>query len=339
MKNVAILGATGAVGQELLRLLAERNFPVGNLKLLATARSAGMDIEWQGQTLRVEEATPESFAGVHVAFFAASNDISRQLAPEAVRRGCVVVDKSKAFRMDPDVPLAVPEVNPEALRRHKGIIASPNCSTIQLVIPLKAIAEAAGLSRVIVSTYQAVSGTGRDAMDELDEQMTLVGREHVDARSLEHKVYPHPIAMNLLPHCETFTDNGYTTEELKLTYETRKILDQPDLAISGTAVRVPVQISHAESVLVETQRKLSPAEAREALARWPGIVVQDDPSRNEYPTPLHAAGTDPVYVGRIREDISSPNGLWLWVVSDNLRKGAALNALHIAEFLLREGLI
>lgn len=339
MKNVAILGATGAVGQELLRLLAERNFPVENLKLLATARSAGNEITWGGRTIRVEEATPEAFAGVHVAFFAASNDVSRQLAPEAARRGCVVIDKSKAWRMDPEVPLAVPEVNAEAIRRHKGIIASPNCSTIQLVVPLKALHDAAGLQRVIVSTYQAVSGTGRDAMDELDEQVAAIGAKQADPRGVEHKVYAHPIAMNVLPHCETFTENGFTTEELKLTYETRKILGLPDLACSGTAVRVPVQISHSESVLVETERKLTAAEAREVLARYPGIVVQDDPSRNEYPTPLNAAGTDPIYVGRIREDIASPHGLWMWIVSDNLRKGAALNAIHIAEFLMREGLI
>lgn len=334
MKNVAILGASGVVGQTLLRLLAERQFPLKSLKILATARSAGQTITFQGQELTIEEATPDAFAGVDIAFFAASNDASRDLAPEAVRRGAVVIDKSSYWRMHPDVPLAVPEVNPEAIRRHQGIIASPNCSTIQLVLPLKAIHAAAGLKRVVVSTYQAVSGTGKEAIEELQVQAPRV----LAGQPPEPRVYPKQIAFNVLPHCDKFEENGYTKEEMKLTNETRKILGLPDLPLAATAVRVPVFTSHSESVLVETEKKLSPAEAREVLSRMPGVVVVDDPATLAYPDAVSAADRDEVFVGRIREDLSSPNGLWMWVVSDNLRKGAATNAIQIAEFLIREGL-
>ncbi|BDG59425.1 aspartate-semialdehyde dehydrogenase [Caldinitratiruptor microaerophilus] len=335
MKNVAILGASGLVGQELLRILAERRFPVRQLKVLATSRSAGQTIEYMGEELTIEEARPEAFEGVDIAFFAASNDASRELAPEAVRRGCVVIDKSSYWRMDPEVPLAVPEVNPEAIRRHKGILASPNCSTIQLVMALHPLKAAAGLRRVVVSTYQSVSGTGKDAVEELRQQAPRVLQGDGVGPG---RVYEKPIAFNVLARCDAFEANGYTKEEMKLTRETRKILEMPDLPISATAVRVPVFVGHSESVLVETGRPLSVEEAREALRRQPGVVVVDDPERLEYPDALSAAGRDEVFVGRIREDLSAPGSLWMWVVSDNLRKGAALNAVQIAEFLVQEGL-
>lgn len=333
--NIAILGAAGAVGQEVLRLLDERKFPVASLKLLATSRSAGTSFEFRGEKLVVEEARPESFDGVDVAFFAASTGASKEFGPEAVRRGAVVVDKSNAFRMDPEVPLAVPEVNPEAIAAHKGIVASPNCSTIQMVLALKPIHDAARLTRVVVSTYQSVSGTGREAMEELRHQSgeVLAGR---DARP---EVYPYQIAFNLLPHIDAFEPNGYTGEEMKMVRETRKILDLPDLPITATTVRVPVFISHSESILVETEEKLSVEQARAVLSRFPGVVVWDDPAQLHYPTPVQAAGRDEVFVGRIREDLSSPRGLNLWVVSDNLRKGAATNAIQIAEFLVNRGLL
>ncbi|MFO7172343.1 MAG: aspartate-semialdehyde dehydrogenase [Bacillota bacterium] len=334
MKNVAILGASGLVGQTLVRLLEERDFPVGKLRILATARSAGQTVTFRGEELVIEEATPDAFAGVDIAFFAASNEASRDLAPEAVRRGAVVIDKSSYWRMHPEVPLAVPEVNPDAIRQHRGIIASPNCSTIQLVLPLKALHDAAGLRRVVVSTYQAVSGTGKEAVEELRRQAPRV----LAGEDPEPRVYPRPIAFNVLPHCDSFQENGYTREEMKLTLETRKILGLPDLPIAATAVRVPVFTGHSEAVLVETEEKLTPAQAREVLARMPGVVVVDDPAAPAYPDPVMAAGRDEVFVGRIREDLSSPTGLWLWVVSDNLRKGAATNAIQIAEFLIREGL-
>lgn len=331
-QHVAILGASGVVGQELLRLLVERRFPLASLKILASSRSAGQTVRFNGEELTIEEVTPDSFRGVDIAFFAASNDASKELAPEAVKRGAVVIDKSSYWRMHPDVPLAVPEVNPAAIRAHKGIIASPNCSTIQLVMALKPLHDAAGLERVVVSTYQSVSGTGKDAMAELREQAPKV----LAGEPFEPKIYEKQIAFNVLAHCDAFGPDGYTKEETKLVNETRKILGVPDLRISATAVRVPVLISHSEAVLIETRRPLEPAEARELLSRMPGVVVQDDPDNMAYPDAVAAAGRDEVFVGRIRKDLSSPNGLWLWVVSDNLRKGAATNAIQIAEFLLGE---
>ena len=333
--KVAVLGAAGAVGQEVLRQLHERNFPVGELVLLATSRSAGHKVRWRGNDYTIAEATPDSFEGVDVAFFAATTGASKELGPEAVRRGAVVIDKSNAFRMDPKVPLAVPEVNPDAIRGHKGIIASPNCSTIQMVVALKPIHDAARLKRVVVSTYQSVSGTGREAMDELRDQTGQALRGEAPARS----VYPHQIAFNLIPQIDSFDELGYTGEEMKMTNETRKIFDLPDLPVAATTVRVPVFISHSESVLVETERKLTAAQAREILAKAPGIVVVDEPKKGIYPMPVDAAGRDEVFVGRIREDISSPNGLHLWVVSDNLRKGAATNAVQIAEFVIASDLL
>ncbi len=332
--RVAVLG-TGAVGQELLRILEERRFPVAELRLLATSRSAGQKVTWKGETHTIKEVEPADFEGVQVAFFAASTGASKELAPEAARRGAVVVDKSNAWRMDDTVPLVVPEVNGEAVEKHRGIIASPNCSTIQMVVAIKPIHDAARLTRVVVSTYQSVSGTGREAMEELSRQT----RQIVDAEPVTRSVYPYQIAFNLLPHIDAFEPNGYTGEEMKMTRETRKIMGLPELPVAATTVRVPVYISHSESVLVETERKLTVAEAREILSRAPGVTVQDDPSRNVYPLPLDAAGQDDVFVGRIREDLSSPRGLHLWVVSDNLRKGAATNAVQVAEELIRRRLL
>lgn len=334
MRNIAILGATGTVGQELLKILAERQFPIQRLLPLATSRSAGQSVVFQGQELRVEEVSPASFAGIDIAFFAASGDAARDLAPAAVRQGAVVIDKSSHWRLDPQVPLAVPEVNPEALRRHQGIIASPNCSTIQCVVALKPLRDLAGLRRVVVSTYQSVSGTGREAMAELRQQTAAVLAGEVP----RPEVYKKPIAFNVLAFCNQYEAHGYTCEEMKLVNETRKILGLPDLPVTATAVRVPVFISHAEAVLVETERHVTPAEVRQALARQPGLVVVDDAAKGVYPDPLSAAGLDEVFVGRVRADLSSHNGIWMWVVSDNLRKGAATNAVQIAEFLIREGL-
>lgn len=331
MKNytVAVLGK-GAVGQELLKILAERRFPVGELRILATARSAGQIVTWQGQDWTVQEVSEEAFAGVDFAFFAGNTEASRLWAPVAARAGAVVIDKSNAWRMDPNVPLVVPEVNPEALDGHQGIIASPNCSTIQLVCVLKPLHDAAGLRRVIVSTYQAVSGTGREAMDELTAQTEALAA----GRPAPREVYPHQIAHNVIPHCDSFDESGFTLEELKLTRESRKIMGLPDLALSATAVRVPVMIGHSEAVWVETERKLTRDEALAVLAQAPGVTVVDRPEAAEYPLALMAAGRDDVFVGRLREDVASANALWFWCVSDNLRKGAATNAVQIAEALL-----
>lgn len=342
MLDVAVLGATGAVGQVLLQLLEERQFPVHRLRVLASSRSAGTTVTFAGREIPVEEARPESFAGVDIAFFAAGNAASQAFAREAVQRGAVVIDKGSLFRQAPDVPLAVPEVNPEAIRRHRGLIASPNCSTIQLVQALKPLHQAAGLRRVVVSTYQAVSGTGKEAAEELLQQTPAAlaagaGRRAGEGAIASEVYWGKPMAFNVLPQCDSFGEQGYTLEEWKLVHETRKILALPTLPVAATAVRVPVFTGHSESVLVETERKLTAAEAREALSQQPGVVVVDDPSSQLYPTALEAAGRDETFVGRIREDLSSDHGLHLWVVSDNLRKGAATNAIQIAEFLVREG--
>ncbi|MEW6308899.1 MAG: aspartate-semialdehyde dehydrogenase [Bacillota bacterium] len=331
--TAAVVGAGGVVGKHVVRALEERAFPVNELRLLATARSAGHTLDWMGEPVQISEVTPESFSGVDVAFFCAPVEVARQLAPEAVRRGAVVIDKSSAFRLDSQVPLVVPEVNPQSLAGHQGIIASPNCSTIQLVVVLEPLRQAAGLARVIVSTYQAVSGTGREAVDELEAQV----RADVAGEGQSVSVYPHQIAFNVLPHCDAFRPDGYTSEEFKVVAETRKILSLPGLRVTCTAVRVPVRVGHSEAVLVETERPLAPEQARAALSAAPGVVVEDDPASYAYPLPLKAVGRDEVFVGRIRQDASSPNGLWLWVVADNLRKGAATNAVQIAELLAASG--
>jgi len=337
MKNVAIVGATGAVGQELLTLLKSRNFPIATLRPLASARSAGSYITYRGQQVRVEEANAQAFEGMDLVFFAATGSLSKELAPAAAKAGAVVIDKSSTWRMDPSVPLVVPEINPEDLRWHKGIIASPNCTTIGLIMALKPLHDVSALTKVIVTTMQAVSGTGKEAIEELEHQ---VGEWKAGGRTeLAHEIYKRQIAFNVLPYAETFTDNGYTTEELKLSAETRKIMSLPELPVTMTCTRVPVFVGHSESVLVETERKVTPTEAREALGRFPGVRVVDDPKNFGFPTAIDVAGSDETLVGRIREDLILPNGLWLWVVSDNLRKGAATNAIQIAEKMLEMGLL
>lgn len=332
--NVAILGATGRVGQELLKVLEERNFPIAELRLLASARSKDLTITFRGKSYPVIEPSEDAFKGIDLVLASAGEDISKRLAPLAVKQGACVIDNSNAFRMDPTVPLVVPEVNAAALHTHKGIIANPNCSTAQLVVVLKPLHEAAGLTRVIVSTYQSVSGAGKEAMDELEQQTRAIMKDE----DYTPQVFQRQIAFNLIPHIDKFLDNGYTKEEMKMVDETRKILDLPNLPITATAVRVPVVVGHSESVLVELERPLSPAQAREVLADSPVIEVWDNPDETLYPTPAEIAGEDPVYVGRIRRDTSSANGLNLWVVADNLRIGAALNAVRIAEYMLEHDL-
>lgn len=333
-KRVAVVGAAGAVGQQLLSLLQERNFPIKELRLLATARSAGQVVEYAGTKITIEEVGPAAFQGVDFVFFAATGAASKALAPEAAKAGAIAIDKSNSFRMDPKVPLVIPEINPEDLKWNPGIVASPNCSTTQLVMALKPLHQLSPLKRVVVTSMQSVSGTGRDAMDELTTQ----SKAALAGETCAPQIYPKPIAFNCLPHIDSFDDAGYSGEEMKLTNETRKIMGLPTLALAATTVRVPVQISHSESVLVETEGKITVEEARRALAAFPGVVVLDDPKNNVYATPLECAGRDEVFVSRIREDISAPNSLHLWVVSDNLRKGAATNAIQIAEKLVEMGL-
>jgi aspartate-semialdehyde dehydrogenase len=330
MANVAIVGATGAVGQEFLKILAERKFPVEELRLLATQRSAGKKIAWQGRAIEVQETTHDSFHGIDIALFAGGS-VSTEYARSAVESGAVVVDNSSAFRMDPDVPLIVPEVNPEDVVWHKGIIANPNCSTIILVVALKPILDLAGIKRVVVSTYQAVSGAGREGIEELEAQIRAWTKEE----EIINKVFPYQIAFNLVPRIDVFGEGDYTKEEWKMVKETQKIFHVPEMPVTATTVRVPVMRSHSESVNIETERKVSVAEIRQALAQAPGVVVIDDPAGDRYPMPLFAADTDEVYVGRIREDFSIEKGFNLWVVGDQIRKGAATNAVQIAELLLK----
>jgi len=339
--NVAILGATGAVGQEFINLIEERNFPFANLKLLASSRSAGKKLTVAGKEYTVEEATPASFAGIDIALFA-GGAASKEFAPYAVKAGAVVIDNSSAFRMDPEVPLVVPEVNPEAVRSHKGIIANPNCSTIIMVMALKPIHDRSPVKRVVVSTYQAVSGAGKEGIDELTDQVKAIS----EGRPVEAKILPsaslskhYQIAFNLLPQIDVFLENGYTKEEMKMVHETRKIMCVPDMAITATTIRVPVYRSHSESVNLELEAPLSVQEAKKALAAFPGVIVQDNPSEMEYPMPLFTSSLNEVFVGRIRTDESVRNGLNLWVVGDQIRKGAALNALQIAELMIRENLL
>jgi len=333
--NVAVVGATGAVGQTMLKVLEERDFPVGKILPLASARSQGQEVFFRGQALKVEEARPEAFAGIDLALFSAGKDTSLSLAPEAVKRGAVVVDNSNAFRMEPDVPLVVPEVNPEALKKHKGIIANPNCSTIQMVVVLKPLHDRARVKRVVVSTYQAVSGTGLEAIAELKTQTA----EILEGKPIKPSVYPYQIAFNVLPHIDVFDETGYTLEEWKMVRETKKIMGDDSIAVTATTVRVPVFYGHSEAVNIETEEKLTPAEAREILAQAPGVVVVDDPAKLAYPLPVQVAGRNEVYVGRIREDFSIPKGLNMWIVADNVRKGAAFNAVQIAERLVQDGLL
>lgn len=328
---VAVAGATGAVGNEMVEILEERNFPVKKLVLLASERSVGKTLPFKGKEIRVDILNKDSFKGVDIALFSAGASRSLEFAPIAVRSGAVVIDNSSAFRMDPEVPLVVPEVNLHAIRRHKGIIANPNCSTIQMVVVLKPLHDAAKIKRIVVTTFQSTSGTGKKAMDELLEQTRAI----LNFQEVRCNVYPYQIAFNCLPHIDVFLDNGYTKEEMKMVNETRKIMEDDSIKVTATTVRVPVFRGHSESVNIETEKKLIPNEARAILSSAPGVIVYDDPSRNIYPFAIDVSGKDEVYVGRIREDESIPNGLNLWIVSDNLRKGAALNAIQIAEYLIR----
>lgn len=331
--RVAIVGATGLVGQETLKVLEQRRFPVGELKLLASERSVGKRMMAFGEELPVEELTARALDRVEIAFFAAGSSISRQFAPLLAQEGALVIDKSDAFRMDPEVPLVVPEVNVEDARTHQGIIASPNCSTIQFVMALHPIHRQNPVKRAIVATYQAVSGTGKEAMEELTFQTEQV----LKGKEPPPHVYAHQIAFNVLPQCDVFMDGDITKEEWKLIHETRKILHDEEIAISATCVRVPVLVSHSEAVHLELTNYLSAEDAREILAEAPGVKVLDDPSVSLYPYPWMTAGRDPVFVGRIRQDTALPNGLAMWVVCDNLRKGAALNAVQIAEEVIARG--
>ena len=328
-QHVAIAGATGAVGTEFLKLLEVRDFPMKSLRLLASSRSAGSKLQFRGKNLEVEELTPKSFKGIDIAFFSAGGSRSKEFAPHAVDSGAVVIDNSSAFRMDEKVPLVVPEINPKQAFEHQGLIANPNCSTIQMVVALNPIHRAANIQRVVVSTYQAVSGAGASAMEELKQQL----RAWANDEPMKQEVFPTQIAFNLFPHIDVFQDNGYTKEEMKMVHETRKIMNAPNMQISATCVRVPVLRAHSEAVWVETEKPLSESEARELFEKEPGIVVQDESESGGYPTPWHITETQETYVGRIRKDISHPNGLTFWVVADQLYKGAALNAIQIAEVL------
>jgi aspartate-semialdehyde dehydrogenase len=332
--RVAVVGATGAVGPVVLEVLVERGFPAAEVAAFASARSAGSRVAFAGDELEVRELTADALGEFDLALFSAGGSTSKRFAPEAVARGCVVVDKSSAFRMDPAVPLVVPEVNGEAADGHRGIVANPNCSTIQLVAALKPLHDAAGLAHVTVATYQAVSGTGTKAVDELRAQSRAI----LDGQPGAAAVYPHQIAFNVLPHCDAFEGDS-TTEETKLVHETHKILGDSTIGISATCVRVPVWRGHSEAVWVETREPLAAAQARELLARAPGVRVVDDPAAAAYPLPSAAAGTDDVLVGRIRADASRPNGLSMFVVADNLRKGAATNGVQIAELLVARDLV
>ena len=335
--RVAIVGATGLVGGEFLRILEERKFPMDSLRLYASDRSAGKRINFMGEELVVEETNDDSFDNIDIALFSAGGDISRRFSPIAARAGAVAIDNSSAFRMDPEVPLVVPEVNAGDIDTHKGIIANPNCSTIQMVVALNPLHNVNPIQRIVVSTYQAVSGTGAAAVDELRDQIdSIVGGRQDEVAP---KAYPHQIAYNALPFVESFLDNDYTTEEWKMVQETRKIMHEPDMPVCATCVRVPVYTSHGEAVNVEFSKPMTAEEAREILASAPGVTVQDSPRDQVYPLPLSAAGTDDVFVGRIRKDFSHPSGLAMWVVADNLRKGAALNAVQIAEAMVSQEIL
>jgi len=332
--NVVVVGASGAVGQEILKVLEERNFPVGQLRLCATSRSAGKEMNFRGNRYVVEETTADSFNDMDIALFAGGS-ASKEFGPAAVERGAVVIDNSSNFRLDPEVPLVVPEVNPEDVKRHKGIIANPNCSTIIMAVPLKAIHDAAGVKRVVVSTYQAVSGAGAEGIAELTEQTEAV----LSGGAIKPNKFQYQIAFNLIPHIDVFQELDYTKEEWKMVKETRKIMHDENMAITATTVRVPVYRSHSESINIETHKKLTAAEAKKVFEEFPNIIVEDDPSNNKYPMPLFTSHKDEVFVGRIREDNTVENGLNIWVVADQLRKGAATNAVQIAELVIKYGCV
>ncbi|HPM77354.1 MAG TPA: aspartate-semialdehyde dehydrogenase [bacterium] len=329
--NVAVVGATGAVGQEMLKVLAERKFPVDRLVPLASSRSAGELVTFADREVVVRELKADSFTGIDIALFSAGGSISQEFAPHAAAAGAVVVDNTAAFRFEKDVPLVVPEVNPDALSGYtqRNIVANPNCSTIQMVLALKPLHDAAKIKRVVVATYQSVSGAGKEAMDELAQQSINLFNQ----KPIKPHVFPHQIAFNCLPHIDVFLENDYTKEEMKMVWETKKILD-PKIDVSPTTVRVPTFACHAEAVNIEFAKEITPDQARQLLHAFPGVAVVDNPDKNEYPLNVMAAGTDTVYVGRVRRDETVPHGLNLWVVADNLRKGAATNAVQIAELLI-----
>ncbi|HEU5190511.1 MAG TPA: aspartate-semialdehyde dehydrogenase [Methylomirabilota bacterium] len=329
--TVAVVGVTGAVGQTTLRVLEERKFPVRDLRVFASERSVGKTVTFAGESLRVEKAGPECFKGVQIALFSAGSAQSKELAPLAVKAGAMVVDKSSAFRMDPAVPLVVPEINAHAVAGHKGIVACPNCTSIVTVMPLKPLHDAGRLRRVVATSFQAVSGAGVNGVEELRAQTLAWAR----GEALTPKYFAHQIAFNVIPHIDKFVDNGYTGEEMKLVDEVRKILEAPDLLVSPTTVRVPVFTAHSIAVNAETERPVGVARAREVFAAFPGLRLWDEPAESRYPMPVMVEGQDDCFVGRIRQDLAAPNGLNFWVVGDQLRKGAALNGVQIAELLIR----
>jgi len=330
--NVAIVGATGAVGGVFLDILEKRKFPVGNLKLLASSRSAGRKIPFKGKEYKIEELTHNSFKGVDIALFSAGGSISKEYAPSAVKSGAVVVDNSSAFRLGDGVPLVVPEVNPAAAFKHKGIIANPNCTTIIMLVALKPLYDYSKIKRVIVSSYQAASGAGARGVDEVLNQ----AKSWSEGKDLNIEYFQHQLLFNVIPHIDQFTDNGYTKEEMKMFNETRKIMGDEDIRVSATCVRVPVMTSHSEAITIETEEKITPDKAKELFNRAPGIMLMDNTDANEYPMPLYTSGKDNCYVGRIREDLAYENGLTFWVSGDQLVKGGALNAVQIAELICSE---
>jgi aspartate-semialdehyde dehydrogenase len=330
---VAVVGATGAVGRLIRRLLEEREFPYGKIRFLASARSAGKELPFKGQSVTVEELRPEAFDDIDLAIASTPDDVAAEFIPGAVERGTVVVDESGYWRMDPKVPLVVPEVNPDAIGRHQGIISSPNCSTTQMVLAMKPLHDAGRIRRVVVSTYQATSGAGVGGERDLEQGI----RAQLDGQPYEYTTFAHPIAFNCLPQIGRPKHEGYTSEEMKMVHETHKIFDDDTIRVCPTCVRVPVTNCHSESILVETERKITADEARELFAATPGITVIDDLAAGQYPMPINCDDRDDVFIGRIREDLSSENGLAFWCVSDNLRKGAATNAVQIAELLVRDG--
>jgi len=333
--DVAVVGATGAVGEIMLEILAERDFPVKEVYPLASSRSAGSKVRFRDRELTVQDLAEFDFSKVQIGLFSAGASVSAEYAPEAAAAGCVVVDNTSQYRYDPEIPLVVPEVNAHAIAEYKrhGIIANPNCSTIQMMVALKPLHDAAGIERINVATYQAVSGTGKEAIEELAQQTAQL----LNGKPVEPHVYPKQIAFNVLPHIDVFQDNGYTKEEMKMVWETHKIMEDESIQVNPTAVRVPVFYGHSEALHIETRKKLTAADARKLLSEAPGVVVLDEPRDGGYPTAVtEGANHDPVYVGRIREDISHPQGLDLWVVADNVRKGAALNSIQIAEILVND---
>jgi aspartate-semialdehyde dehydrogenase len=333
--DVAVVGATGAVGEAMLEILEQRNFPIRNLYPLASSRSAGKTIRFNGKSLTIEDLAEFDFSKAQIGLFSAGGSVSAEYAPKAAAAGCIVVDNTSHFRRDEDIPLVVPEVNPHAIAGYtqRGIIANPNCSTIQMLVALKPIRDAVGIERINVATYQAVSGTGKEAIEELAKQTAQL----LNGKEANVEVYPKRIAFNVLPHIDTFQDNGYTREEMKMVWETQKIFEDDSIQVNPTCVRVPVFFGHSEAVHIETRDKITAEQARELLSAAPGVTVMDDCAEGVYPTPAtESSGQDPVFVGRIREDISHPRGLNLWVVADNVRKGAALNSVQIAELLVAD---